>query len=108
MDQLAPLIHDLALILICAGIMTLIFKKLGQPLVLGYIVAGFIASPHFTFTPSVSAYGETQNDKIDRLIAIVETYLPQFGHIELDGDVVANAVNRRLGDTYYSARRSNA
>lgn len=53
MDQLAPLIHDLALILICAGIMTLIFKKLGQPLVLGYIVAGFIASPHFTFTPSV-------------------------------------------------------
>ena len=53
MDTLAPLIADLALILICAGIMTLIFKKLKQPLVLGYIVAGFIASPHFTLTPSV-------------------------------------------------------
>ena len=54
MSHLAPLINDLALILICAGIMTLVFKKLKQPLVLGYIVAGFLASPHFTFTPSVT------------------------------------------------------
>lgn len=53
MSELAPLISDLALILICAGIMTLIFKRLKQPLVLGYIVAGFLASPHVTFTPSV-------------------------------------------------------
>ena len=54
MSELAPLISDLALILICAGIMTLVFKKLKQPLVLGYIVAGFLASPHMPFTPSVS------------------------------------------------------
>lgn len=53
MSHLAPLISDLALILICAGVMTLIFKKLKQPLVLGYIVAGFLCSPHFSFTPSV-------------------------------------------------------
>ena len=53
MGELAPLIADLALILICAGVMTLVFKKLKQPLVLGYIVAGFIASPHFSLTPSV-------------------------------------------------------
>lgn len=53
MSELAPLISDLALILICAGIMTLVFKKLKQPLVLGYIVAGFLASPHMPFTPSV-------------------------------------------------------
>lgn len=53
MSQLTPLISDLALILICAGIMTLIFKRLKQPLVLGYIVAGFICTPHFKFTPSV-------------------------------------------------------
>ncbi len=53
MSHLAPLISDLALILICAGIMTLIFKKLKQPLVLGYIVAGFICSPHFELTPTV-------------------------------------------------------
>ena len=53
MSEIEPLIADLALILICAGVMTLVFKKLKQPLVLGYIVAGFIASPHFAITPSV-------------------------------------------------------
>ena len=53
MSHLAPLIADLALILICAGIMTLIFKKLKQPLVLGYVVAGFLAGPRIAFTPSV-------------------------------------------------------
>ncbi len=53
MSELAPLISDLALILISAGIMTLIFKRLKQPIVLGYIVAGFLASPHFVWTPSV-------------------------------------------------------
>ena len=51
MSHLAPLIADLALILICAGIMTLLFKKLKQPLVLGYVVAGFLASPHMAYTP---------------------------------------------------------
>lgn len=53
MSHLAPLIVDLALILICAGIMTLLFKKLKQPLVLGYVVAGFLSSPHMAYTPSV-------------------------------------------------------
>lgn len=53
MSHLAPLIADLALILISAGIITLLFKKLKQPLVLGYVVAGFLASPHLSFTPSV-------------------------------------------------------
>ena len=49
-----PLIADLALILICAGAMTLIFKRLHQPLVLGYIVAGFLASPNMPYMPSVT------------------------------------------------------
>ena len=48
------MIADLALILICAGVMTMIFKKLKQPLVLGYIVAGFLASPNMPYMPSVS------------------------------------------------------
>ena len=56
MSELAPLISDLALILICAGVMTLVFKRLKQPLVLGYIVAGFLASPHVPLTPS-TMYG---------------------------------------------------
>lgn len=53
MSHLPTLIVDLALILVAAGVTTLIFKKLKQPLVLGYIVAGFITSPHLTITPSV-------------------------------------------------------
>lgn len=53
MSELSPLIIDLALILMCAGLTILIFKRLKQPLVLGYIVAGFIASPHMPYTPSV-------------------------------------------------------
>lgn len=53
MSNLPTLIADLALILICAGVMTLLFKRLKQPLVLGYVVAGFLASPHMSFTPSV-------------------------------------------------------
>jgi len=53
MSELAPLIADLAVILVYAGLMTLLFKKLKQPLVLGYIVAGFMASPHLGFLPSV-------------------------------------------------------
>ncbi len=53
MSHLPTLIADLALILICAGVITLIFKRLKQPLVLGYIVAGFVTSPHMPFTPSV-------------------------------------------------------
>ncbi|MBQ0115313.1 MAG: cation:proton antiporter [Bacteroidales bacterium] len=48
------LIGDLALILILGAISTVLFKLIKQPVVLGYIVAGFIASPHFSFFPSVA------------------------------------------------------
>ncbi len=53
MAEIPALINDLAYILIAAGIVTLIFKKLKQPLVLGYIVAGFLVSPHMPYTASV-------------------------------------------------------
>ena len=54
MTELEPLIADLALILICAGAMTLLFKRLKQPVVLGYIVAGFLTSPNMPYMPSVT------------------------------------------------------
>ena len=54
MGHLPALIEDLALILMVAGIVTLIFRKLKQPLVLGYIVAGFLVGPHMTYTASVA------------------------------------------------------
>ncbi len=53
MAELPTLIEDLALILMVAGVVTLVFKKLKQPLVLGYIVAGFLVSPHMPYTTSV-------------------------------------------------------
>ena len=53
MAELPNLIQDLALILMVAGVVTLVFKKLKQPLVLGYIVAGFLVSPHMPYTASV-------------------------------------------------------
>lgn len=53
MAEIPFLVKDLALILMVAGIVTIIFKKLKQPLVLGYIVAGFLVSPHLPYTMSV-------------------------------------------------------
>ncbi len=53
MGELPTLVQDLALILMVAGAVTLLFKKLKQPLVLGYIVAGFLVSPHMPYTASV-------------------------------------------------------
>ena len=53
MSELPYLVKDLALILIVAGVVTIVFKKLKQPLVLGYVVAGFLVSPHMPYTMSV-------------------------------------------------------
>ena len=52
---MSSLITDLAYILVVASVVTIIFKRLRQPLVLGYIVAGFLAGPHMPYTPSVSS-----------------------------------------------------
>lgn len=58
MAEIPNLIEDLALILVVAGIVTLVFKKLQQPLVLGYIVAGFLVSPHMPYIMSVVDKGD--------------------------------------------------
>lgn len=47
------LISDLAVMLITAGLITILFKKIKQPLVLGYILAGFLISSYFPFFPTV-------------------------------------------------------
>ena len=51
--HLYPLIGDLGLILMTAGIAVLLFKKIRQPLVLGYIIAGFLVGPHVSVVPTV-------------------------------------------------------
>ena len=54
MTHLPILIEDLALILCAAGVFTLLFKRLRQPQVLGYLIAGFLTGPHFHLFPSVT------------------------------------------------------
>lgn len=52
--QIESLISDLAFILLLGAFVTVFFKWIKQPVVLGYIVAGFLASPHFSYLPSVT------------------------------------------------------
>jgi CPA2 family monovalent cation:H+ antiporter-2 len=54
MSHVPHLITDLALILFSAGVVTLLFKKLNQPVVLGYIIAGLLVSPNFALFPTVT------------------------------------------------------
>ena len=55
------LIFDIALILISAGLTTILFKWLKQPVVLGYIVAGCLVSSQISLTPSVSGSSDIGN-----------------------------------------------
>ena len=59
---------DLAVILITAGVITVVFKWLKQPLVLGYILAGFFIGPYFPWFPAVT---DTQNVHVWSDIGIV-------------------------------------
>ena len=54
MENLPALFSDLALILVTAGVTTVIFKWLKQPVVLGYIIAGFLIGPNFDWFPVVN------------------------------------------------------
>lgn len=52
--NIESLITDLAFILLLGAGVTILFKWIKQPVVLGYIVAGFLASPNFEYLPSVT------------------------------------------------------
>ena len=66
--HLYPLIGDLGLILMTAGVAVLLFKKIRQPLVLGYLIAGFLAGPYFTLFPSVK---DTHNVEVWAEIGVI-------------------------------------
>lgn len=70
MGHLPKLIEDLALILMVGAFVTLLFKRIKQPLVLGYIIAGFLVGPHFSWVPTVV---DTEN--IDTLSEIGVIFL---------------------------------
>ena len=55
MSEELNLVKDLAVILISAGIFTIISKALKQPLILGYIIAGFLIGPNIDFFPGISS-----------------------------------------------------
>jgi CPA2 family monovalent cation:H+ antiporter-2 len=48
MHELAPLIYDLTVMLGVAGIVVIIFQRIHQPVVLGYLVAGILIGPYIT------------------------------------------------------------
>ena len=68
MIHLPHLITDLGLILGAAALVTLLFKKLKQPLVLGYLIAGFLVGPNFTLFPTVS---EQENIQVWAEIGVI-------------------------------------
>ena len=68
MIHLPHLITDLGLILGAAAIVTILFKWLKQPLVLGYLIAGFLVGPHFSFLPTVA---ETENISVWAEIGVI-------------------------------------
>lgn len=68
MQHLPTLITELALILGAAGVTTLLFRRLRQPVVLGYVIAGFLVGPHFRFFPTIS---ELDNIKIWADIGVI-------------------------------------
>jgi CPA2 family monovalent cation:H+ antiporter-2 len=68
MNHIPHLITDLGLILGAAAIVTILFKWLKQPLVLGYLIAGFIVGPNLHLTPSIA---EIQNIKVWAEIGVI-------------------------------------
>lgn len=60
MESLPALFSDLALILVTAGITTVIFKWLKQPVVLGYIIAGFLIGPNFEWFPVINDHASVE------------------------------------------------
>jgi len=53
MAHLPELIQDMALILLVGALVTILFKRIRQPLELGYIIAGFLVGPHLHFLPTI-------------------------------------------------------
>ncbi|MBC7553062.1 MAG: cation:proton antiporter [Taibaiella sp.] len=68
MNHLPHLITDLGLILAAAAIVTLVFKLLKQPLVLGYIIAGMLVGPHFFMFPTI---GDSESVEVWAQIGVI-------------------------------------
>ena len=94
MSGVSALISDLAVILICASLVTILFKWLKQPVVLGYIVAGILAGPACDFTPTVTA---TESIKVWADIGVI--FLPNTSFSQNVGLVTMTKVVNRYAFT---------
>lgn len=81
--HLPTLISDLVVIIIAAGLMTLLFKRLKQPVVLGYILAGVLAGPSIQFIPTVSDTVNINTWGRSESFSAVQPW-PRFQHQETD------------------------
>jgi CPA2 family monovalent cation:H+ antiporter-2 len=68
MQVLAPIIRDLAVILTTAGVVALLFQKIRQPVVLGYLIAGMIVGP---FTPPQALISDAPNIQIIAELGVI-------------------------------------
>lgn len=68
MNHLPHIIQDLGIILVTAALVSVIFQKLKQPVVLGYLIAGFLVGPHFSLFPSIK---DTENVSIWAEIGVI-------------------------------------
>lgn len=68
MGHLPDLIKDLALILMAGAVTTLLFRRVKQPVVLGYIIAGFLVGPHFNLFPTI---GDERNIEVLAEIGVI-------------------------------------
>ena len=90
MIHLPNLIIDLGLVLGAAAIITILFRWLRQPLVLGYLIAGFLVGPHFTLFPTVAQYFHSFGQPFHRvqfqvsLRCALLNSTPSAKHISLD------------------------
>ena len=90
MLHLPALIQDLGIILFTAGIVTLIFKKIKQPVVLGYLIAGFLVGPEISFLPTIQ-----ERDAIQ----VIAEGLAVFGR---HADLCVNAFAGYINSTQYA------
>lgn len=100
MSEIPVLISDLAVILICAGLVTLLFKWLKQPVVLGYIVAGILSGPVCKYTPTVMDSGSIETWSEIGVIFLLFTLGLDFSFkklVKVGGTAVIAAITVVLG-----------
>ena len=116
MSQIPALISDLAVILISAGLVTLLFKKLKQPVVLGYIVAGILSGPSIEQIPTVTdvesakwvAGLQLKKCAYEQVSAITEKIKDMLDPTSGMTDAQKSSYDRKVMNKVYSGKKLSA